>query len=237
MNGKRLTLLLLALTAHASPAQANDGSPVLAAMGALDFIFIGIACYVVWRIFTNIARKKRDEDDNTYDATPNRDDDGDDDPNTLRSRRAQAAWEYLTGGLGQAPRQEEQHEMDAPGTFNEREFLSGAKLIYGRIRQSFAARDLADLRQFAAPDMMRRFEAMAAARPEREQVSVLLVEARVIDLKRDGKRTEVQVAYDATISDDPQAGAPRKTAEVWTFSREETVADSKWLLESMDAKQ
>lgn len=211
--------------------------PNRAALGLLDIVFIGIAAYVLWRVITHLSgRKRQDDDSKTYDVTPE-DSDESQSSRDRRSRTAQAAWEYLTGEKGPDLHPEEGHTPDAPGAFNEREFLRGAKMIYGRIRQAWAARDLADLRQFAAPDMMSRFEAWASQKPEREQVAVLLVEARVLDLKRDGKRTEVQVAYDATISDDPKTKEPRKVSEVWTFSRDENLADAMWLLEDMETRQ
>jgi predicted lipid-binding transport protein (Tim44 family) len=181
------------------------------------------------------GREDDREDDKTYDVTP--DDRQDQDGMDRRSRTAQAAWEYLTGEKGPDIHPQDQHEPDAPGTFNEREFLRGAKMIYGRIRQSLAMRNMADLRQFAAPDMMREFERIASEKPDRESMVVMLVEARVTDLKRDGKRTDVEVAYEATVSDDPKTNASRTVGEVWRFSRDETVADAKWLLESMETRQ
>lgn len=235
-----LALLCALLAAHAASVQAAalDAPPQKAALGALDIIFIGMAVYILWRLFSNLTRRKSGQDeDKTHDITPMRDDDGEDDPRDRRSRAAQAAWEYLTGERGQDIHPEAEHVPDPPGTFNEKEFLRGAKMIYGRVRQSLAMRDLADLRQFAAPDMMSEFEKLAAEKPDRETVAVMLVEAKVLDVKRDGKRTEVDVAYDATISDDPKTNASRKVSEVWLFSRDETIADAKWLLEGMEARQ
>lgn len=234
------TLLVLAALARAARASAAADTALAQTgpgFGMLDIVFLAIAGYVVWRIVSHVAGRKPggDEDDKTHDVTPEARDDQD--GGDRRSRTAQAAWEYLTGEKGPDLHPEAEHALDEPGTFNEREFLRGAKMIYGRIRQSLAMRNLADLRQFAAPDMMREFEQVANDKPDRETLVVMLVEARVTDLKRDGKRTEVEVAYDATISDDPRTNASRRVSEVWRFSRDETVADAKWLLESMEATQ
>jgi predicted lipid-binding transport protein (Tim44 family) len=232
-----LLVSLLALDTAILQAASLDAPPQKAALGALDIIFIGMAVYILWRLFSNLTRRKSGEDDDkTYDATPMRDGE-EDDPRDRRSRAAQAAWEYLTGEPGKEIHHETEHVPDSPGTFNEKEFLSGAKMIYGRIKQSLAMRNMADLRQFAAPDMMTQFEKLAAEKPDRETVAVMLVEAKVLDVRRDGKRTEVDVAYDATISDDPKTNASRQVSEVWKFSRDETAADAKWLLEEMEARQ
>jgi len=230
-------VLACALTADAALAADVAAAQMGPGFGAMDLIFLAIALYVVWRVISNLTGRKRDgqDDGKTFDVTPDdtsRQDDGD-----RRSRTAQAAWEYLTGEKGQDIHTDAAPPADAPGTFDEREFLRGAKMIYGRIRQSLAMRNLADLRQFAAPDMMREFERMAAEKPDRETLVVMLVEARVTDLKRDGKHTGVQVAYDATISDDPKTNAARKVSEVWRFSRDEMVTDAKWLLEGIETGQ
>ncbi|GFK92599.1 hypothetical protein NNJEOMEG_00424 [Fundidesulfovibrio magnetotacticus] len=225
----------------AFPAQAAQDvlgqQPSRALMGLLDVIFIALAGWVAWRVISNLSKRRPPDEDNTYDVTP-RDDEGDSGMDQ-RSRRAQAAWEYLTGQQGrdlrQPPAQDEPHEPDAPGTFNQAEFLRGAKVMFGRIKQSWAMRNLSDLRQFAAPDMMARFERWAAERPDRQAVSVLLVEAQVLEVQREAGRTVVEVAYQATVADDPSAS--RQVNEVWRFSREENVADAKWLLEDMAQRQ
>lgn len=256
MTRKRATAFLLALTAmlaagigdacaassEALPGPAQAQAP--GGIGILDLVFIGIAVYVVWRMFTNSARRKKDDDDSTIDVTPTRED-GEAPPQEHRSRAAQAAWEYLTGEKGPDIHPEDKQERGEPeaqqatpsGEFNEREFLRGAKLIYGRIRQALAMRNMADLRQFTAPDMMRRFEQMAEEKPDRETVAVMLVEARVLKITKEDKQTLVDVAYEATISDDPKTNASRKVNEVWKFVRDDTVVDGKWLLESMEKTQ
>ena len=234
--------LLLALSAFlgafpARAAQAADtlGTPTQASLGALDIIFIGIAGYVLWRVISNLAKRKKDEDEKTYDVPP---EDADvQDPNARRSRAAQAAWEYLTGEQGKDLQPENEPPKDLPGAFNEREFMRGAKMIYARVKQSFAARDMADLRQFTAPDMMRQFEQLNSERPEREEVAVLLVEAKVLDVKKSEKQTLVEVAYDATVSDDPKTKESKKVNEVWRFVRDETVTDGTWLLDSIEKTQ
>jgi predicted lipid-binding transport protein (Tim44 family) len=188
-------------------------------------------------VISNLAKRKKDDDDGkTYDVPPEGDGEAQD-PRDRRSRAAQAAWEYLTGEQAKDLHPEIEAEKDLPGAFNEREFLRGAKMLYGRVKQSWAARDMADLRQFTSPDMMRQFEQMNSERPDREEVAVLLVEAKVLDVKKTEKQTLVEVAYDATVSDDPKTKESKKLSEVWRFVRDETVTDGTWLLESMEKTQ
>jgi len=238
------TLLgVLALTASPALAAAADplSAPARGAASLLDILLLALLGYLAWRLISRIANRDkppRDDEPPTYDVTP-RDKDEDEglDPTERRNRRAQAAWEYLTGEKGAELHPEDKPGAESEGGFDEREFLRGAKLMYGRVRQSWAGRDMADLRQFAAPDMMREFERMNSEHPEHEKVSVLLVEARVLEVKKEEKRTVVAVAYEATLSDDPANQASRKVNETWTFSRDDTIMDAKWLLEGMEKVQ
>ena len=207
-------------------------------LSAFDLVFLAAAAYVIWRLITRLSARHRGGDDKTFDVTQQNSQNPEDSPSPedRRARRAQAAWGFLSGdqtaGNAAGPSQRAP-QPDLPGTFNEQEFLRGAKMMYGRIRQSLAMRNLEDLRQFTAPGLMAEFERQSAANPERTSLVVLLVDAQVTDLKRDGKRTEVQVAYHASVSDDPKTNTPRQVDETWRFSRDETVDDAKWLLESM----
>jgi len=203
-------------------------------------VLLAAVAYVIWRLIMRISANSRNRDDTIHDVTPenpNANPDAAAQPSEdQRTRRAQAAWGYLRGGenaRAQSGSTQGTPQPDIPGTFNEQEFLRGAKVMYGRIRQSLAMRNLDDLRQFVAPDLMAEFERQSAESPDRASLVVLLVEAQVVDLKRDGKKTEAQVAYHATISDDPKTNASRQVDETWRFGRDETVADAKWLLESV----
>lgn len=226
------------ISAPASVWAAQELHAPPAALGALDWVFLLMAGYIVWRIVSRMRNNKdqgqppNSGQSSSAQRSPSPDEDGGED---RRNRAAQAAWQYLTGEKGPDTASAGAPQIDIPGTFNEVEFLRGAKMMYGRIRQSLAMRNMADLAQFAAPDMLRTMEEQARQDPERQALLVLLVDAQVKDLKRDGKRTEVTVAYDATISDDPKTNANRKVSEVWIFSRDETVDGAKWLLESIES--
>ncbi len=229
-----------ALAAGDALAAAADplATPSRAAFNILDFLLLALLGYLAWRLISRLANRDKDNDDEppTYDVTP-RDDEKDISPQERRSRAAQAAWEYLTGEKGADIRPDDKPIPAGDGGFDERDFLRGAKLMYGRVRQSWAGRDMADLRQFTAPDMMREFERMNSESPEHEKVAVLLVEAKVLEVKKEEKRTVVRVGYEATLSDDPATQASRKVSETWVFSRDDTVVDGHWLLESMEKAQ
>jgi len=206
-------------------------------LSSLDIVLLAAAAYVIWRLIMRISANNRNMSDRTHDVTPENPDTAAQSSEDQRTRRAEAAWGYLRGGENVRAQpglaQGTPPQPDLPGTFNEQEFLRGAKVMYGRIRQSLAMRNLDDLRQFVAPDLMAEFERQSAQSPDRTSLVVLLVEAKVVDLKRDGKKTEAQVAYHATISDDPKTNTSRQVDETWRFGRDETATDAKWLLESV----
>ncbi|MFP5238435.1 MAG: hypothetical protein ACLGQW_01265, partial [Acidobacteriota bacterium] len=134
-----------ALAAAADPL----ATPSRAAFSIMDFLLMALLGYLAWRLISRIANRDKDKDDEppTYDVTP-RDNEEDISPQERRSRAAQAAWEYLTGEKGADLHGEDKPKAVSDGGFDERDFLRGAKLMYGRVRQSWAGRDMADLRQF-----------------------------------------------------------------------------------------
>lgn len=254
---------MLAWAAGAAGTGADPFPPETAArdggVGILNIIFIAFAVYVVWRMFSRSRRNDKDDSPPTYTVTP--EDDANDDrqqdkgtPDEIREARAKAAWDHLSS---EPKRESPQAPSPGPGSenigtplpnaaasrnqgppgFNHTEFLRGAKAMYARIRDSWAKRDLADLRQFAAPDMMTQFEQWASESPDRTEIAVMLVDARVLDVKTEGAVTIVDVAYEATISDAPQSKESRKVSEVWRFSEDSSLRDATWLLEKMEQKQ
>lgn len=206
----------------------------MAQFGILDLVLIGVAVYFIWRMLSN--RKDRDDQGPpTYDATPRTPDD--DDPEARdRQAQARAMWRLLAGDIDQALGQPEDTSVAVPQGFDRTEFLRGAKAMYARVRASWAKRDMADLGQFCTPEMMAEFERLQHDAPQPEETAVLLVEAAIQDLRQEPKATTVDVRYDATLSGGP-GGDTSTVQEIWSFTRDETVADSHWLLASRAVPQ
>lgn len=234
-------------------------------IGLLNIIIIAFAVYVLWRAFSRRPGGHGDDDKATpptYTVTP--EDDRKDDraeskapPKDLREARAKAAWDYLSSEPPKRPSNSAQDRtpesesvplpdaaspgdsagVSAPPGFNQAEFLRGAKAMYARIRDSWARRDLNDLRQFAAPDMMAQFERWAAENPTPGEIVIMLVDARLLEVKADGSVTIADVAYEATVSDSPASREPKKISEIWRFSEDADRPDATWLLEKIEQKQ
>ena len=205
----------------------------MAQFGILDLVLIGVAVYFIWRMLSN-RRGGDEQGPPTYDATPPS---PEDDPEAQdRQARARAMWQHLAGEMDQEGGRPEDTSVPVPKGFDRADFLRGAKAMYARIRASWAKRDLADLRQFCAPEMMDEFERLVNDAPQPEETAVLLVEAAIQDVRQGEKSTEVDVRYEATLSAGP-GGDTRTVQEIWRFTRDETVTDGHWLLASRSLPQ
>ncbi len=234
-------------------------------VGILNIIFMAFAVYLVWRMVSNMRQRGKDDDHTTPTSMNSHDDDPDGTPpvngtppEDRREANAKAAWEHLSRSPERpaapraAPPSGPQSAQDGqaiplpdgaaardqdPAGFNHTEFVRGAKAIYARIRDSWAKRDLEDLRQFSSPDMMAQFEHWAAESPAHTEITIMLVDANVLEVKTEGTVTRVDVAYQATISDSPTSRESRQVKEVWSFSEDTSLRDATWLLEKMEQSQ
>lgn len=172
-----------------------------------------------------------------------------------RYRRAQQTWDHLSStreprrasppppvrGVpvpNDAPSPETAVETfdGAPRGFDMRDFLEGAKVFYVRFHDSWDMRDLDDLVQFTSPDMYRGLQEKAKQDPTRSTSSILMLDARPVDVRQEGEHTVAQVAYDALIQTN-EAQEPKQVREVWRFSRDESRPKATWRLEAVERVQ
>ncbi len=139
------------------------------------------------------------------------------------------AWEHL-----RSARQQTSSEADAyPPGFDAREFLDGAKAAYTRLQASWDARDLDDLRQFTSPEVFAEVQAQAAADPGPGKTEILLLEARLLEVKTLGNQTVATVLFDAMLREDSASAPAQQIREAWHFSRYETGGSSHWVVEGI----
>lgn len=138
-------------------------------------------------------------------------------------------WSHL-GGEG---RDDGPAPVVMPAGVDEREFLAGAKALYARLQGSWDRRDLADIREFASPEVYAEIEAQAAADPVPGRTEILMIDARVLEAREIGHDTVIGVFFDVLLREDAAASAPTQTREVWHFSRDESAAHPEWKLEGI----
>ena len=140
-------------------------------------------------------------------------------------QRAQVAWDML--------RSKDAQRTPAPAAdgFDTSEFLDGARAMCARIRQSWDARDLEDLRQFATDNAMAEFERRAATETRSARSEPLLIEAELVErTTRDDGLEEATVLY-RILEKIPGTGDNRDTREMWRYTRNPSDTTDTWRLD------
>lgn len=143
-------------------------------------------------------------------------------------------------GFGQAPQAAQAGQaapaVDLPPGFNAEEFLKGAKAVYVRLQSSWDRRDLKDLESFCAPAMLKDIKDQAAADPKPGRTDILMLEATLAAVNREGDNTVASVVFDAQLREDAAEGL-KDVRELWHFIRDETKPGSNWVLYGIEQAQ
>ncbi|WP_272701287.1 Tim44 domain-containing protein [Desulfovibrio sp. Fe33] len=113
--------------------------------------------------------------------------------------------------------------------FDESEFLEGAKLLFSRFQQARNKDDFDAIRDFLSDGVYS--DALAAG--DRPRTDVMLVSARLVELKTEGGRTAASVRYDAQLRVGEE-GRPVELRTVWEFSSSDSVLNGLWVLEKIN---
>jgi len=140
------------------------------------------------------------------------------------------AWSNLRSTAGQ---QAPSAETATPPGFDTKEFLDGAKAAYTRMQGSWDARDLEDLRQFTSPEVFAEISRQAASDPDPGRTEILLLEARLLEVKTIGNQTIATVLFDTMLREDSASSPATQVREAWHFSRYETGGGSHWVVEGI----
>ncbi len=114
-----------------------------------------------------------------------------------------------------------------PENFDLDDFLDGARLLFIRLQEAWAARDTDSLAPFATPDMMRLLREQVAEEPHPVSIKILLLDASLAGLEQQRKQEWADVAFSALMSFG--GDAPTEIREVWRFVRERDD-DAMWRL-------
>jgi predicted lipid-binding transport protein (Tim44 family) len=132
----------------------------------------------------------------------------------------------------------------ADRTFDEREFVGGAKQAYEMIVTAFAAGDVATLKAMVSPEVLAGFQQAIDARTragEKQETIVNAIQSANItaaDLR--GRMAEVTVKFVSELVNttrdakgEPLAGKSgvvETVTDSWTFSRDTSSSDQNWTL-------
>ena len=107
---------------------------------------------------------------------------------------------------------------DIPASFDVQDFLEGARALYVRLQQAWASRKVDELAPFVSPKMLNLLRKQVLANPEPLPVEILLVNATLNKLSREGNTEKAEVAFSAVM----RTGQEEEAAEVdetWVFAR------------------
>lgn len=124
-------------------------------------------------------------------------------------------------------------ETGIPAGFDQEDFLKGAKAMYARLQDAWNRRDLEDIRQFTSPEVWQEINRQAEEDPTSSRTDILLVNARLLEVKNVDGRTVGSVHYDVLLRENSGKDEPTQVQEVWHFSQEESTPGSFWILEGI----
>lgn len=120
-----------------------------------------------------------------------------------------------------------------PPGFDAEDFLAGAKTLFARLQSSWSSRNLADIEAFATPAFMADVRKQAAQDPTPTPTDVLLVDAKLLEVRSQGGTTIASAYFDTLLREDPKADRPEQVREVWHFVRRENVPGDAWKLDAI----
>jgi predicted lipid-binding transport protein (Tim44 family) len=102
-----------------------------------------------------------------------------------------------------------------------------------RMQESWSSRDLEDIATFATPELMSEVRRQTAEDSEPLQTEVLLVNARLLEVRRDVDQSVATVYFDVLMREDPAQSQPIQAREVWHFVRNESAEGDTWRLDGI----
>lgn len=214
-------------------------------MDYLDIIFFAvITVFVLARLWSVLGRRNDDEAQrrNPFVVPPPQEDDVLVLPDKTRTPESPAVIAHGYAPTSLAGMLDQMKTIDA--TFDEKQFLQGAKTAFTRIVEGFALGDLSSIERWLAPPVLQSFRRAVAARQAAGHVleSRLdrIADADISSANLDDTRAELTVTFvshQINVTRDAQgaivAGQPDQPEEirdVWVFARDLKSGDPNWTL-------
>lgn len=201
----------------------------LAGPGLMDLLLIAGGAWLLFKLLRSRPAVRRQESPagptvSSHERSPS------------SQERAQAGWDALRSAPSRAadrPAAPAGVGQDLPPGFDADEFLAGAKAAYARLQAAWDRRDLADIATFVTPAVLAEITAQAKADPAPGRTDLLLVNARLIEVRREDDQTAASVHFDVLMREDQAAREPSQVREVWHFRRSEAAPGDAWRLDGI----
>lgn len=192
--------------------------------GIMDFLLIGIVIFLALKLFKGRSRGTAEmQQQGYYQRGPDPRSQGGH-PNQSASPKyesnARSAWDHLSSKSSGAAPQQEESVGAIPADFDQEDFLKGAKAMYNRLQNSWDERNLDDIRQFTTEDVYKEIAEQAADDPGPSKTEVLLVNARILEVKNESGQMVATVYYDVLMREDLNQSQPSQVREVWHFAKD-----------------
>lgn len=132
-----------------------------------------------------------------------------------------SAWDRLRGDAGGQAGQADQPAQGPrlPEDFDAEEFLAGAKLMFTRMQESWDQRDLDDIAEFTTAPVLEEITRQAEEDPTPARTDILLVKARLLEVKREGAAETASVYFEVLLRERREQES-FEMREVWHFLRQ-----------------
>ena len=210
--------------------------------GFFNILIIGLLVYLGFKFFKSRSRgtddmyRQGNYQRGPDSSQPNRNNTNAD-PYARREQAAQNAWDHLSSKPSSQPAadsaaQQSGPTVNIPAGFDEEDFLEGAKAVYTRLQKSWDSRDMADIEQFATAGVVNEIKQQAKEDPSPSQTDVLMVNARLLEVKEEGGITHVTVYYDVLLREESSQSQPSQVREVWHFVKP-VASEGMWKLDGI----
>ncbi len=161
--------------------------------GLLSWLLIGGAIFLVWRLFANRVAQPVTQ------------------PNMQQNRTFNAEPIYQANTTNTNSR---------PLGFDDASFLRNAKSLYLRLQAAYDSKNLADLREFTAPEVFAEIQLQLHERGNETNVTeVVSLDAQLLDVSNENGTEVASTLFSGMISEE-QGAAPVAIKEIWHFRQD-----------------
>jgi len=186
--------------------------------GLMDILLIGLLAYFAFKLFSRFRRPAEAGGPSQYQSYQ-----------PQQAQRSGMDWGRLSGQV-QGANIDTPSSLSLPAGFDSEEFLRGAKMAYTRLQASWDKRDLNDIADFASPAVMQEVRAQAEADPHPSSTEVLLINAQLLSVAKEGDAERATVFFDVLLREDPKDQSTAQVREVWHFKRDKSES---WKLDGI----
>lgn len=119
-----------------------------------------------------------------------------------------------------------------PANFDQKAFLTGAKIAFTELQKAWDERDLAEIRGLTTDKVFAEIQDQLKASDTENRTEILKLEAELLEVREVGAELEAVVLFDSIMREDGDAQA-EQVREVWHFIKPKVSIQPKWYLDGI----